>query len=478
MGRVRKMAFWGKKKKETDPDAREDRKKVGLFRRLWQKVRNIDWKDPVTRWKVMFISLIGLIVIGGGSYGALAITNSPAFCSSCHEMAPEYSTFTASAHNNITCVQCHIKPGTINMLTHKVKSLKEVYYHVTGVPEQIVQTEDEVVSNENCMQCHSKNRLVTASGDLKVNHKGHIEEGIPCISCHAGVVHAKMAARGINTEEVRGEYTKETAEKIMEKKYLRPNMGTCIDCHDKVNNGEKPWEDVAYLVPPNPEEVEKKIDESKKEGVSEPAATETKTESAVEGTAGSGTAEDLAKVHEEKTQDLILQAIGKQQKDVKISMACETCHRKVKVPKSHKEEGWNQAHGGTAIQELDKCVNCHQDSKWIREIPKEDIISLLKMKSAENSSHKYTANLTVVKDQSRVNNFCSACHGKRPAGHLESDQWLTAHASKAKTADQKAECFVCHDREKPVEGSTTVKAPTDVYCQYCHRTGFKDDVKN
>ncbi|MFC4800129.1 cytochrome c3 family protein [Neobacillus sp. GCM10023253] len=472
------MAFWGKKKKETDPDAREDKKKVGLFRRLWQKVKNIDWKDPVTRWKVMFISLIGLIVIGGGSYGALAITNSPAFCSSCHEMAPEYSTFTASAHNNITCVQCHIKPGTINMLTHKVKSLKEVYYHVTGVPEQIVQTEDEVVSNENCMQCHSKNRLVTASGDLKVNHKGHIEEGIPCISCHAGVVHAKMAARGINTEEVRGEYTKETAEKIMEKKYLRPNMGTCIDCHDKVNNGEKPWKDVAYLVPPNPEEVEKKIDESKKEGVSEPVATETKTESAVEGTAGSGTAEDLAKVHEEKTQDLILQAIGKQQKDVKISMACETCHRKVKVPKSHKEEGWNQAHGGTAIQELDKCVNCHQDSKWIREIPKEDIISLLKMKSAENSSHKYTANLTVVKDQSRVNNFCSACHGKRPAGHLESDQWLTAHASKAKTADQKAECFVCHDREKPVEGSTTVKAPTEVYCQYCHRTGFKDDVKN
>ena len=42
---------------------------------------------------------------------------------------------------------------------------------------------------------------VTASGDLKVNHKGHIDEGIPCITCHAGVVHAKMAARGINTEE-------------------------------------------------------------------------------------------------------------------------------------------------------------------------------------------------------------------------------------------------------------------------------------
>ena len=30
-------------------------------------------------------------------------------------------------------------------------------------------------------------------------------------------------------------------------------MGTCIDCHDKVNKGEKPWKEAAYLVPPNPE---------------------------------------------------------------------------------------------------------------------------------------------------------------------------------------------------------------------------------
>ncbi len=63
------------------------------------------------------------------------------------------------------------------------------------------------LSDENCLQCHSKNRLVSASGDLIVNHKGHIEEGVPCISCHAGVAHAKIAARGINTEEVRGHWT-------------------------------------------------------------------------------------------------------------------------------------------------------------------------------------------------------------------------------------------------------------------------------
>ncbi|CAH2716867.1 hypothetical protein BACCIP111895_04055 [Neobacillus rhizosphaerae] len=455
------MAIWGKKiNKETDPETRENKKKVGLIRRLWQKFRSIDWKNPVNRWKLLFVSLVGCIVVFGGGYGVLTFTNSPSFCSSCHEMAPEYSTYTASAHNNISCVQCHIKPGFTNMITHKVKSMKEVYYHVTGVPKQIVQTEEEAISNENCLQCHSKNRLVTASGDLKVNHKGHIEKDVPCISCHAGVVHAKIVARGINTEEVRGHWTKENAEKLMEEKYLRPNMGTCIDCHDKVNNGEKPWKDVAYNVPPNPEEVEKKLEE--------------KTKASGEATK-EGESKETEAAHDGKTQEIILQAIGKQQKDVKISMECETCHKKVKVPKNHKVAGWNGKHGGTAIQELDKCVNCHQDSKWAREIPKEDIISLLKMKETKT---KYVPNITVVKDQSRINKFCSACHGNRPVGHVESDQWLTTHAAKAKTPDQKAECFVCHDREKPKEGSTDIKAPTDVYCQYCHRTGFKSDVKN
>lgn len=469
------MAIWGKKNKDKDPESREDRKKVGSIRGLWRKFREIDWKNPVNRWKLLFVSLVGCIVVFGGGYGVLTMTNSPTFCASCHEMAPEYTTYTASAHNQISCVQCHIKPGFTNMITHKMISLKEVYYHVTGVPKQIVQTEHEAVSNENCLQCHSKNRLVTASGDLKVNHKGHIEEGVPCISCHAGVVHAKIAARGINTEEVRGKYTEESAQKVMEKKYMAPNMGTCIDCHDKVNNGEKPWKDVAYLVPPNPEHGGEETEEPKKE--SGEAATEASTEATTEGEHAEATEAETLTAHEQKTQDIILQAIGKQQKDVKLSMACETCHKKVKVPQSHKVEGWNGQHGDTAFKELDKCINCHEDSKWIREIPKEDLITLLKMKNAKKETGKYVPNITLVKDESRINKFCSACHSSRPAGHVDSDQWLTAHASKAKTPDQKSECFVCHDRDKPKAGSTEVKAPTDVYCQYCHRTGFKSDKK-
>lgn len=444
------MAFWGKKK---DKETQEERQENGLIRRLWRKFRKIDWKNPVNRWKLLFASLVGCIIIFGGGYGVLSFTNSPAFCSSCHEMAPEYTTYNASAHDQISCVQCHIKPGFTNMITHKVKSLKEVYYHVTGVPNQIVQTEEEAISNENCLQCHSKNRLVTASGDLIVNHKGHLEEGIPCITCHSGVVHAKIATRGINTEKDRGQWTAQNAEKLMDEKYMRPNMGTCIDCHDKVNKGEKPWKDIAYSIPQNPEETKK--DSSKTAAIE---AVKTATENTKE-------------AQNKKTQEIILQAVGKQQKGVKISMACETCHKKIEVPSSHKSAQWDQNHGSTALQDLDQCINCHQDAKWSREMPKEDIMTLLKT----GSSHpKYTPNITVVKEQARTNQFCSTCHANRPPGHEQSSQWLTAHSAKARTNEEKAQCFVCHDNEKPAANSIAAKAPTDVYCQYCHRTGFKD----
>jgi nitrate/TMAO reductase-like tetraheme cytochrome c subunit len=417
-------------------------------RGFWKKIKTINWKNPVNRWRLLFFGVFFVAVVFGGGYGVLSYTNSPSFCASCHEMAPEYSTYTASAHNQISCVQCHIKPGFTNMVTHKMKSMKEVYYHVTGVPEQIVQTEEEAVSNTNCLKCHSKNRLVTASGDLKVNHKGHIEKDIPCITCHAGVVHAKIVARGINVEEVRGEWSKKNAEKLMEEKYLRPNMGTCIDCHDKVNHGEEPWKEMDYNVPPNPEHGEKNV------------ATEN--------------TEAIKTAHDEQTQEIILQAIGKQVKDVKVSMECETCHKKVKVPKSHKEFDWDHNHGGTAIQELNKCVDCHQDSKWIKEIPKEDIMSLLQMGTKKI---KYTPDITKVRDQSRINKFCSTCHSKRPQGHLDSDQWLMKHAPTAKTTEAKSQCFVCHDKAKPASSTVNMKAPTDVYCEYCHRTGFKDEPK-
>jgi nitrate/TMAO reductase-like tetraheme cytochrome c subunit len=459
MGRVSQMAFWGKQKEKNVEGTRE--KKPGLIKRLWRKFRGIDWKNPLNRWRLLFAVLFFTVAMFGVGYGAIAFTSTPSFCKNCHEMSTEHVTFEASAHNQIKCTQCHIEPGAKNMLLHKIESMKEVYYHIVGVPDQIVQTVP--VMNVNCIQCHSENRLVSATGDVIVNHEGHIKKAkIPCITCHSGVVHAKAVERGLNTQKDMDYWTKENAEKLISKKYTSPNMGTCIDCHSKVNNGEKPWKDETYILPEN---THGKHDEKKEEGHgAEMATTEMHEEVAAD-------SEAAVKEH---TQDIILQAIGKQKKDVELSMACATCHKEVATPKNHDRKQWNQSHGDVAFTNLDKCMNCHQDSKWVKKLPKENIVDLINAVDKE----KYVADMLTVKNHSRENQFCSACHGKRPSGHVESDEWLTAHAPLAKTDKAKAECYVCHDREKPKPGTENPTAPTDVYCEFCHRTGFKSDKKS
>ncbi|PLR91921.1 cytochrome c3 family protein [Bacillus sp. T33-2] len=457
------LGFRKKKKTETEETEIRD-KKPGLVRRLWRKFRAIDWKNPVNRWRALFVVLFASIAMFGVAYGAIAYTSEPQFCSFCHEMSPEFITFEESAHSQIKCVQCHVDPGVVNTVIHKVESLKEVYYHVVGPPDPIVQTVP--VMNKNCTQCHSENRLVTATGDLIVNHEGHIKEDIPCITCHSGVAHAKVVERGINHQKDLDFWKKENAEKLVKAEYMKPNMGTCIDCHDKVNKGERPWKDIQYSLPEN---THGEKHEEKADGHAEAATLDT-TEAAAPATTEVALSEEEQKALDDKhSQEIILQAIGKQKKDVKLSMECSTCHKEVSTPANHQSADWNLNHGGNAVEELDKCLNCHQDQKWIKKLPKQDIVSLIE---AGATKDEYKPNLHVVKTDSRESNFCSSCHAYRPPGHLQSDEWLTAHADKAKTDNQKAECYVCHERAKPDEASK-VKAPTDVYCEFCHRTGFK-----
>lgn len=440
------MKFWNRKKRpdhsEESADARKQGikgKKPGWMKRIWSWLRTIDWKDPLNRWKLIFVLFAAFVLIGIISYSAIEITSTPTFCSSCHEMAPEYVTYKASSHNQIKCTQCHIPPGIDNLLTHKVKALKEVYLHVIGQQPNPIHA-SEPIDNVVCLQCHSKNRLVTASGDLIPAHKKHIDKEIPCVRCHQGVAHGKIVERGINTADTYDFWTEENVHKLYSKAYINPNMGTCIDCHDQVNQGKEPWK-------------EEHADQAKHE-----------------------TAEVTGEELTVKTTNLILKALGKQTYNAKVSMECATCHLDINTPLNHKRVNWDQQHGGDALKELNKCTDCHQESKWIKSSPKQDIQVLL----AQTEHNNQTAAITMeqVQGRARTSSFCSTCHKERPSGHLESDLWLTQHADYAKAPAERQECFVCHDYGKP-EPTVKITASTDVYCKFCHRTGIKaEELQN
>lgn len=442
------MAFWRNKENnepnQTPVDSTEDHGGTGNSR---------EKKKSLNRWKVIVALLTTFIVLLGILYGAISYTSTPSFCATCHEMAAEHVTFQASAHNQIKCTECHIEPGAANLVIHKVESLKEVYYHIVGPPDPIIQT--VAVTDENCKQCHSKNRLISANGDLIVNHEGHIEEGIPCITCHSGVAHAKVVERGINGSNTYDYWKMSNAKKLIDEEYVRPNMGTCIDCHDQVNQGKKPWKDIAYSLPEKPEEQKKKDSTY----VFKPTP---EMEAGV-----------LERDVPENTQKIILQALGHQKDGVKISMDCFVCHQKINTPKNHDEKSWGKQHGDFALDDLDKCLDCHQDSKWVKKFEKQDIRDLL---SGTKEKELIAQKQMTVKELSRTNNFCFTCHQvTRPEDHLDRYTWLTdTHRFGGDTKEAREGCYACHDFYKPdpIKGLT---APSDVYCQFCHQNGFKDE---
>lgn len=391
-----------------------------------------DKKRENNRFTKLVIGLFGffvvLIVCG---FGVNAYTSSPSFCKSCHEMQPEYATHSVSVHKNISCVKCHDKPGIQNIIPNKVKLIKEAYIHFTGVPKQITVKNLDSVPTENCLQCHTKTKLVKSTGDLIVNHPGHIiKDGIPCITCHAGISHGKIAARGLNIAENRDQFTPSNAKKIMAKQDVNPNMGTCIDCHDKVNKGQKPWTDQNYVMPP-----------ITKASTNDQAA------------------------EDKNTQKLILQALGKQKPNAKISMQCKTCHKVVNIPEVHKNPDWQVNHGDTSLQELDKCLSCHQDSKWVKAVPTQNISTVLQ---SGNQQVKSAINDTQAIALIRANQFCNTCHSNEPPSHTQSDNWAVEHTAASSTNEEKANCYVCHDPVTPKSGSKMPKAPA-VSCQSCHK---------
>src|SRR5512136_2088958 len=83
--------------------------------------------------KILVAALVMLIVFVVAVAVSVAYTERSSFCANaCHEMNPYGATWSASKHSDIPCVQCHIKPGTIEFVEAKLSALREVYVHISG----------------------------------------------------------------------------------------------------------------------------------------------------------------------------------------------------------------------------------------------------------------------------------------------------------------------------------------------------------
>lgn len=176
----------------------------------WAKRMFPNWKHVVIKVPIILVLLYGLLV------GMLYVTSVPPFCGlMCHEMSEYYKQWQASTHANVTCVDCHVDPGLVPQLIHKVIALKELYHHIMKSYEYPIVPRELAPSDDACKRCHSGKREFSLSGDLKMPHEKHVKivaeeplrievakghlrnvhfEGSQCIYCHFNVVHAPSDA--------------------------------------------------------------------------------------------------------------------------------------------------------------------------------------------------------------------------------------------------------------------------------------------
>lgn len=149
----------------------------------------------------------GLIVLAFvGTYFA---TSTNAFCAgACH--GAQKTVREAHILRHARCVQCHERPGVTGVAAN-VSSRLRMAVGALGGAESGSATADSGA----CIRCHGAVRTQTTTSErgIRVSHKEFLAEGEPCVSCHQGLGHVKVA-------------------------YQR-GMSTCIVCHDGKKASQK-----------------------------------------------------------------------------------------------------------------------------------------------------------------------------------------------------------------------------------------------
>lgn len=385
---------------------------------IWNKLKSKKSKQPGKRskWLLLLLGLLVVIVVGGGA--GLKASSTSAFCASCHEMSPESATYKVTSHANLSCTTCHVSPGAGNYVKSKLNLVGYFGKHITGNYSYPI-VSSEPIKNEVCVSCHSTMRKVTPSGDINIPHETHLKHEIACTACHGGVAHAFVAERGLTTKEDMGTWTLAKAEEVSKFDDTKTAMEACMDCHEQVNEGKKPWEDNEGLGKTEAQRVAERQESEKqaKEGNGQ-------LPQAVQAVAMSG------------------------QSELTAPMRCAPCHLKIQTPVNHVEKTWGVTHGVTATKDPRWCADCH---------------------SRQRDRVLVTIS-TPVKDYARSNTLCAPCHEKRPAGHLTNkQQWLPTHSTIVK--DKGAQnCLVCHEIDKAINPETKKQIPgvNAVTCNTCH----------
>jgi nitrate/TMAO reductase-like tetraheme cytochrome c subunit len=202
------------------------------------------------KWIFWLLLLVLTLALIGTSYKVNKVVTDSNLCVDCHEMRPEYYTWANSSHKEIKCTDCHLPLNNSQRIFRNVLGFKQLTRHLSGLETEDI-TVWQKVTNENCLKCHSKNRVYTPSGDLIIPHYLHDENNVECVSCHGGVVHGRIVERGKIKQLPRASWTNYNGHLESEFANTRPQMIQCLQCH-RARNASNKCENCHKLIPTPP----------------------------------------------------------------------------------------------------------------------------------------------------------------------------------------------------------------------------------
>src|ERR1700688_2852055 len=179
------------------------------LQRIWAFFR----RPSSMAWSSLFIAggVAGILFWGGFNW-ALELTNTEAFCVSCHEMRDNvYQELQKTIHwknrsgVRAICSDCHVPKPWIYKIKRKIQASNEVLHKILGTIDtrekfeahrlelaERVWASMKASNSRECRNCHSVEHMDPAkqrAASVAANMPLAIKNGLTCIDCHKGIAH-------------------------------------------------------------------------------------------------------------------------------------------------------------------------------------------------------------------------------------------------------------------------------------------------
>ncbi len=150
------------------------------------------------RLLVLRVAVIAAAIFASLVLGTAAVSESPAFCKSCHYMRPYQASWSASPHRDVTCTKCHKSYGLGGAVRGKITGVAMLVRYATKTygPKPEAKVDDTSCLSSGCHSTatrawifRSEGGDTTRSHEVWFDHARHLrplsEVGtLRCTSCH------------------------------------------------------------------------------------------------------------------------------------------------------------------------------------------------------------------------------------------------------------------------------------------------------